>query len=69
VTRREVRLCGLALIVGGGAGTVAVLLGYLPLVAHGDGTLAFPILAGLGVAVLHVNRPLGVRGRRLEGQR
>ena len=68
MTRRELRLCGLALVFGGAAGTAAVLLGLLPLVPAGDGTLAFPVLAALGVAVLHSNRPMGARGRRLENR-
>lgn len=58
LTRREVRLSGLLLLVIGLAGTAAVLLGYLPPVPHGDGTIAFPLAAALGAALLHSNRPV-----------
>lgn len=58
MNRREKRLAGLGAIITGAIGTAAVLTGHLPLGPHGDGSLVFPAAVAIGVAVLHMNRPV-----------
>lgn len=53
---RLLRLLGLTLILVGALGVWAILSGLFP-APHRDSTAAFPAAVGLGIALLHSNRP------------